>query len=216
MSWLFLYIVTANFGTLGEPGNELLDALVVEVPRLWSQPGLHLLLDLPFIFEAFSSQMLLQMKEETKIARCQVRAVRWVAKNFPVERRPKRGGDGCCVRPSIVMQQTHSLAQSSSALVLNCSTKFFERFAISVSVDGRSIWQKNRLGGLLDVPKRRLPWLFWRRSLDEFFWREMIRGDATSWITVLTRVCVQWLTHVWSPVTIESKNSSPSFFYFIV
>jgi hypothetical protein len=81
---LFLNSVAAGTEALVVSGNEFFNACVKEVCRLWAQPRLDTFKQL-IIAETLWSHPLLQVGKQVVVARSEIRALRRVAKQLPVQ-----------------------------------------------------------------------------------------------------------------------------------
>jgi hypothetical protein len=102
---LLLDVVTAGLETLVVSGYKLLYGCVKEVCRLWAQPRFYTSNPLLVIVEALWLQPVLQVGKQVVVARSEIRDLRRVVKQLPVEMLQQCLSGGSCMRTCIVMEK---------------------------------------------------------------------------------------------------------------
>jgi hypothetical protein len=115
--------------------NKLLYACVREVCRLCAQPRFDTFHQLLIIVEALWSQPVPQLGKQVVVARSEIRAVRRVVKQLPVEMLQHCSSVSSCMRMRIFMEEHYTVCQHSMPVVLNEPTQF------SFSVSQNTFWR---------------------------------------------------------------------------
>jgi hypothetical protein len=114
---LLLNVVTAGIEALVILENKFLYAWVKEVCRLWAQSRFETYHQLLLIFEGLWPQPVLQVDTQVVLAQSEIRAVRWVVKQLPVEMFQQCSSASSYMRVRIVMEE------HSTPFVLNGPTQ---------------------------------------------------------------------------------------------
>jgi hypothetical protein len=121
---LLLKAVTARIVTLVVSGNKLLYSCVKSVCRLWTQPRFDTFHQLLIIVEVLWSQLVLRVGKRVIVSQREIRAVRRVTKQLPVEMLQQCSSASSCtsMRTCIVTRSTTpdvSIPRLSSWMVLH-------------------------------------------------------------------------------------------------
>jgi hypothetical protein len=112
-------LVTAGTEALVASGNKFLHAYVKEVCCLWAQPHCDTFHQL--VVEALWSQPVHQVGKQVVVAQSEIRAVRRVVRQLPVEMHQQCWSVRNCIRACIVMEE----CQYFTPFVLNSPMQFF-------------------------------------------------------------------------------------------
>jgi hypothetical protein len=127
----FVHTSAAYFSTqslaelrhLSYQGISFLHACVKEVFRLWAKPRSTIVHQLITV-EALWSQPNLQVGKQMGGAWSEIRAVRRVVKQLPVETLQQCSSASSCVRTRIAMKERYTVCRQSTTSVLNGPTHF--------------------------------------------------------------------------------------------
>jgi hypothetical protein len=122
---LLLNLVTFGIEALVLSRNKFLYACVKEVCRLWAQPRFDTFHQLRIIVEALRSQPVLQKGKRVVVAQSEIRTVRRVVKQLPVQMLQQCSSASSSMRTHIDMQEHCIVCQHSMTFVLNGPTQFF-------------------------------------------------------------------------------------------
>jgi hypothetical protein len=116
---LVLNIVTVEIEALVVSGNTFLYACIKEICPLWAQPHFDTFHQLSFIVEALWSQPVFQVGKRMVVAWSDIRAVRRLVKQLPVEMLQQCSSANSCMRMRFVMEEHYTGYQHSMPFVLN-------------------------------------------------------------------------------------------------
>jgi hypothetical protein len=102
---LLINVVTGGIEALVVSENNFLCSCVKQVCPLWAQPYFDTFHQLLIIVEALWSQSLLQAGKKLVVVRSEIRAVRWVVKQLPVEMFRQYSNASSCMWTRIVMEE---------------------------------------------------------------------------------------------------------------
>jgi hypothetical protein len=105
--------------------NKFLYACVKEVCRLWAQPRFGTFHQLLIIVELLWLQPVLQVGKRVLVAQSEIRTVRRVVKQLPVEMHQQCSSVSSCMWMRIAMEVHSTICQHSKLCVLNGPTQFF-------------------------------------------------------------------------------------------
>jgi hypothetical protein len=127
---LFLNKVTSEIEALVVVGNKLLYACVKEVCHLWAQPLFDTFCQLLIIVEILWSQPVSHVGKQVAVAWSEIRTLRRLVKQLPVEILQQCSSASSCMWTCIVMEQHETRCQHSVSFVLNGPIQFFQCLAI--------------------------------------------------------------------------------------
>jgi hypothetical protein len=112
---LLLNIATAGIEPLVVLGNKFLYVYVKEICHLWAQPR----------FDTFHQLIIVEALWSQPVTQSEIRAVRRVVKQLPVEMLQQYSSVNSCMRICIVMEEHYTGCQHSTPFVLNGPTQDF-------------------------------------------------------------------------------------------
>jgi hypothetical protein len=121
---LLLNVITPGIEPLVLLRKKFLYACVKEVYHLWAQPRFDTFHQL-IIVEAVCMQPILQVGKQVVVTWSEIRALRRVVKQLPVEMLPQCSSVSSCMRTSIVMEENYTICQHPTLFVLNGPIKVF-------------------------------------------------------------------------------------------
>jgi hypothetical protein len=122
---LLLNVVTAGIAALVVSVNIFSYACVNEVCRLWAQPRFDTIRQPLIIVGALWLQPVLQIGKQVVVTRSEIRAVRSVVKQLPVEMLQQWSSVSCCTWTCIIMEEHYTIYQHSTPFFLNDPMHFF-------------------------------------------------------------------------------------------
>jgi hypothetical protein len=120
-------VVIAGIEALVVSGNKILCACYKEVYNLWAQPHIDMFHQLLIVAEGLRSQPVLQVStsKQVVVARSEIKAVRRMVKQLPVETVQQCSSASSCTRRRIVMEELYTRCRRSTPFFLNVPTQFF-------------------------------------------------------------------------------------------
>jgi hypothetical protein len=126
---LLLNVVTIRIEALVVSGNKFLYASVKEVCCLWAQPCFDTYHPILIIDEVLWSQPVLQAGKQVVVTQSEIRAVRMMVKQLPVEMVQQCSRASSCMRTHFVMEKHYTRCQHSTPFVLFGPMQFFLVFS---------------------------------------------------------------------------------------